>query len=213
MFFWPNLELTEYEKRFVGMYKTDEKPGVLRRSYKVLLNSQPFPTVPGLETVHLEGAIQIARRSRVFALTFAGDVHAWHLSIATASGETLTPQFAGGPVPMVSSLAPGQMWNVLATDFNAPSNNLALNDTVSGQIAQNMLPMLVEPNWELSPNEQLIFRGTNETLGLVLEIGVHAWEFPGMVIGAAGDRCAPPARMGGGPSLPAQRAKKKKPKK
>lgn len=203
MFFWPNLELTEYEKRFVSPYKTADKPGVLRRSYKIVLNSVNFSTVPGLENPKLEAGIQIARRSRIFALTFSGDVHAWRLSISTASGETYTPRFAGGVDPMVSSISPGVMWNVAATDFKEPKpllvpNPLAAGNVLAPQLSALTLPLIVDPNWELSPNEQLIFRGTPQIETTVLEVGIHAWEFPGMVMGAESG-CPP--RMGAGPTV------------
>jgi len=32
MFTWPSLELTEYEKKFVRVYKDGKYPGVLRRT-------------------------------------------------------------------------------------------------------------------------------------------------------------------------------------
>lgn len=121
MFFWPHLELTDYEKQFVAAYKippTPEnpngKPGVMRRTYKCLLNSQVNVNVPGFERVHLSGSIQIARRSRVFGLTFSGDVHAWRLNIQNASGEQFTPKAPGidGVLdPRVSAMVPGTSWN------------------------------------------------------------------------------------------------------
>jgi hypothetical protein len=226
MFFWPNLELTEYEKRFVSPYKTADKPGVLRRTYKVLLNSYPISDVPGLENPHLEGSVQIARRSRIFGLTFGGDVQHWRLGISTASGETFTPRFAGGLDPMVSAMTPGSMWHINATDMNGPipipipTGGGSEGERKAYLYSQYILPLIIEPNWELSPNEQLIFRGSVPPLPYIpiegeivptaiLEIGVHVWEFPGMVMGAEGAGCPP--RMGGGPSL--NRSRKKQPKK
>jgi hypothetical protein len=192
MFYWPTIELTDYEKRFVSLYKTKDRPGVMRRTYKVLLNNTINSTVPGLEVVHNEGAIQIARRSRVFGLTFGGDTNIWRLNISTASGEVFTPKFAGGADPVVNSLTAGSMWNIYATDLNSPSD-VPGGEGSSKQMAFSIMPMLIEPNWELSPNEQLIFRGISETDNSILEIGVHAWEFPGMVMGAVG--CgAPPSK-------------------
>jgi hypothetical protein len=165
MFFWPHLELTEYEKNFVGIYKTDPsadgktpgKPGVLRRTYKVLLNNVANPAISGQESVHNSGVVQIARRARIFGLTFATDVTQWRLNIMTASGESFTPTLPGQARPLVSTLAPG---------FGT-------------------LPLIIEPNWELLPNQQLIFEGVCivET-AKILDIAVHVWEFPKMVAGA-----------------------------
>lgn len=226
MFFWPNLELTEYERRFVSHYKTDVPmlgadgkplkdkagkirmrtlPGVLHRTYKVLLNNIANNNVPGLETIHLTGTVKISRRSRVFGLTFAGDTNLWRLNIETATGEKMTPTLPGndGP-PVVSSMVPGTSWNALASaDMAAPTVITVVGPSDVRQIAFNSLPLLIEPNWELLPNESLIFTGTPIPASLataaILEVAVHIWEFPGMVQGAAGPG-PDAARYGAGPS-------------
>ena len=216
MFVWPHLELSEYEKRFVSAYgtpgvkadpvkKTAEvlpKPGVLRRMYKVLLNNTIHASVSGLESIHLNGQVQISRASRVFALTFSGDCHAWRLKISTASGTEFTPRLTGGTYPMVSTLSPGASWNITATNMAQPGN-LTINAVPTRQIAWQQMPFLIDPNWELDPNESLLFEGTamSET-ALILEIGVHVWEFPGMVRGMEGpDKSSAVPRMGGGPAI------------
>lgn len=169
MFPWPHLELTEYEKNFVGAYKTDKKPGVLRRAYSVLLNNVANATLPGQESIHLSAAVQIARRARVFGLTFATDLTRWRLNISTQSGETFTPTLIGQSLPLVSTLAPG---------FGT-------------------LPMIIEPNWDLLPNQQLIFTGTPlDVTAIVLNVTIHVWEFPNMVPGAPIPG-APGAQSGG----------------
>lgn len=221
MFYWPNLELTAYEKQFVSEYKSRrpvkdpktgkqkidpqtgepvwlEKPGVLRRLYKVLLNSVPAPLVPGLETQHLEGVVQISRRARVFALTFAGDVNYWQLQISTASGEQFTPRLAGGQFPIVTAMTSGVLWNIFATDMVEPPIITLPGDISADQLAWGLHPLVIDPNWELSPNEQLIFSGAvpDPDILSVLEIGVHVWEFPGMVQGAQAP--VEPVRFSGG---------------
>lgn len=226
MWFWPNLELTEYERRFVSHYKTDVEmfgpdkkplkdkngkvrmrtlPGVLHRTYKVLLNNQPNATVPGLETIHLSGQVKISRRSRVMGLTFSGDTNLWRLNIETATGEKMTPALPGsdGP-PIVSSMVPGTSWNALASaDMAGPTVITVVGPTEVRQIAYASFPLPIEPNWELLPNESLIFTGTPIPAGLgtaiILEIGVHIWEFPGMVQGAVGPPPGPP-RSAAGPT-------------
>ena len=201
MFYWPHLDLTEYEKQFVAAYKvppTEEnpgKPGVMRRTYKCLLNNVINTNVPGFEQVHLVDSVQISRRSRVFALTFSGDVSRWRLNIQNASGEQFTPKAPGvsGAVdPRVSAMVPGTSWNSGAGAMILPlySKLLTTPDdppVITMTQANGMsLPMLIEPNWQFVPNEALLFTGTAlvET-AIVLEIGVHVWEFPGMVEGAA----------------------------
>ncbi len=225
MYFWPSLELTEYERRFVGLYKAEvpilgpdkkplldkqgkprmrELPGVLRRVYKILLNNQVNASVPGLEAIHLTGQVKISRRSRVFGLTFAGDTNLWRLNIETATGERMTPQLPGADgAPVVSAMCPGTSWNALASADMAGPTLLTFDGAVTArQMAYNSLPLIVEPNWELLPNESLIFTGAPIPAGLadavILEIAVHIWEFPGMVQGAAGPGGA--ARFAGGPS-------------
>lgn len=200
MFFWPHLELTDYEKRFVSAYAGQGKPGTLRRTYAVTLNNTAQPTIPGLENIHLQGQVQISRASRVFALTFTGDIHAWRLKISTASGTEFTPRFPNGTYPMVCTLSPAASWNLSA--FLDQPDNLTINAIATRQIAWQQLPLIIDPNWELDPNESLMFEGEAQSVdNLILEIAVHVWEFPGMVRGAPGPVNETP-RMGGGPSLP-----------
>ncbi len=215
MFFWPHLELSDYEKRFVAAYGTPEikadpkkgikgspaKAGVLRRIYRVILNNTVHAAVSELQNIHLEGQVQISRASRVFALTFSGDVHAWRLKISTASGTEFTPKLTGGTYPMVSTLSPGASWNFSATNIKQPGN-LTINAIATRQIAWQQLPFIIDPNWELDPNESLLFNGeAQDASALILEIGVHVWEFPGMIRGMEGpDQSAIP-RSGGGPSF------------
>jgi hypothetical protein len=45
-------------------------------------------------------------------------------------------------------------------------------------VTEFRLPLIIEPNWELVPNEVLIFTGIPIVDGqIILEIGVHVWEF------------------------------------
>lgn len=212
MFYWPHLELTDYEKRFVAAYSTPAvpatksspaipgKPGVLRRLYKVILNNTAHAGVPGYEDIHLTGGVQISRASRVFGLTFSGDVHAWRLKMFLASGTEFTPKLSGGVYPMVSTLSPGASWNLAATTMDQP-DNLTINAVATRQIAMQQAPMIIEPNWELDQNETLMFDGEAQSVSaLILEIGVHVWEFPGMTRGLEGPEKEEPPRMGAGPS-------------
>lgn len=205
MFYWPHLELTDYEKQFVAAYKVlphkdaegnsvPGKPGVLRRTYKCLLNNVINTNVPGFEQIHLTDGVQISRRSRVFGLTFSGDVSLWRLNIQNASGEQFTPKapgVSGASDPRVSSMVPGTSWNSGAGAMILPlySDTFTVPDDPDTRLMVQAngisLPLIIEPNWQFVPNEQLLFTGTPLTeSAIILEIGVHVWEFPGMVEGA-----------------------------
>jgi hypothetical protein len=199
VFYWPHCELTEYELQFVALYKEEKKggkPGVLRRAYRGLLNTLADPNVPELEVPHTTANIQISRRSRVFALSFAGDTSCWRLNIESASGERFTPVNPGAPqtpstydgadpsqAPIVASMCPGSFYSP-ASFIGRPGMGVPATE-VGAFVTNNefRLPLIVEPNWELVSNETLIFTGTPMqsplvTGQLVLEIMVHVWEFP-----------------------------------
>jgi hypothetical protein len=193
VFYWPNLELTEYEKQFARLYKTPSGiPGVLRRAYRVILNSLPDANIPGLEAAHTSGRVQISRRSRVFALSFAGDTSLWRLSIETASGERYTGVNPGAPqtpstfpnantskAPIVAAMCAGSFYSPLSA-MGAPPSEIGEPDVSSFPVVTEFrLPLIIEPNWELVPNETLIFDGVPIVdTQAVLEIAVHVWEFP-----------------------------------
>lgn len=203
MWTWPTLELTEYEQKFVRVYKDDKFPGVLRRTYEILLNTVADPLNPELATIKLEGKVQIARRSRVFALAFAGNLGSWRLQIETASGEQMTPKAAQADgYPIVSSMISGGSWNALSALGDQPVT-AGTPSVFNGNFSEG--PMLIDPNWELFPNETLLFRGTpianqpttaspmTPPAQKLLVIAVHVWEFPNMV--------GRTSRMGAGPQL------------
>lgn len=182
MFEWPELDLTDEEREYVRYYGTREKPGALRRTYKVLLSNTAIPAAD--IQVGLIRNFQTARRVRVFGLTFAGDVSRWFLDVKTASGESFTPPNplaadTGNPNGcLVSTLAIGTPWNALAVGGGYPGS------AVIGHEQWQTAPHVVEPNIVMTPNETLIFTGTPiivvEGDALVLEIGIHVWEFPDM---------------------------------
>ncbi len=198
MEFWPALELTEHERKFVRIYKTADKPGVLNRVYKVTLNDPAQPS-KNLPTVKLSGQIQIARRSRVYGLTFSGNIDRWRLSITNASGTLYTLKLPRSQRdPMVSTLIASSAYNADSLGGLVPplsgaiSPGIGPNIQTSGLFSmQQAFPLLIDPNWLLMPNETLIFNGTPVPISflndqtpvnpfLVLTIGIHVWEFPGM---------------------------------
>jgi len=212
MFPWPSLELTEYERKFVRIYRTKDRPGVLNRRYKITLNSQEDAT-RNLPSVITSGQIQIARRSRVYGLTFSGNLDGWRLNIQNASGTQYTNKSPRGQLdPVVSSMVPGMYHNALSLGGLVPPLTGAISPGIgpnfgsvldSGQYnslaGQQPYPLLIEPNWLLMPNETLIFTGTpipvsysinEETYNpiLTLTICAHVWEFPIMGTAPAEER-------------------------
>lgn len=207
MWYWPKLQLTDYEKQHVGIYKTDTKPGVLRRSYQLQLASiaQPDNNIPTIKTID---KYQIARRSRIFAITFSGNIDMWRLSVSNTNGTQYTnPSQRSQAFPVVSSLIAGSYYNALSVGgaglFSTPSlqylgqsDSVGPNQDFSYQFSSKvqMFPWIIEPNWVCQPNETIIFQGvdiaptwfiageSDEEIKLrtVLNITVYSWEFPGM---------------------------------
>jgi hypothetical protein len=184
---WPELDLTDAEREFVRYYADETKPGVLRRTYKVLLANAAIAAAQITQPQTIQN-VQISRRARVFGLTFAGDVSMWYLDVQSASGRRLTPPnpLAAQLTPpnppgcLVSSMFPGTPWDVNAQVGAFPGAAvLGIDQWQSG-------PLILEPNFVLVPNETLIFTGTPVPPAfapdavLALEIGVHVWEFPDM---------------------------------
>lgn len=188
MWYWPSLTLTDYERKFVSTYKDGKKPGVLRRMYPLQLanQAQPDQNIPAISTV---AKIQIARRSRVFAITFGGNLDSWRLTVKNSNGTVYTnPTPRTNSPPIVSSLIAGNVHSAasfgvdpaatpkaaLGLPYTAEANEetyitksygaalgpLDLVNTL-GAIGQSRMnfPWLIEPNWVLQPNETIIFEG------------------------------------------------------
>jgi hypothetical protein len=198
MFAWPTLELTKYEEKFVRYYKqpkldsqgniTNETwPGVLKRVYTTELFNRPDVNISRYANGPVfESRVLISRRARVFGFTFTGDTSAWYLEIETASGE----KYTNAPC-LVSSMCAGTNYDA-ESSLGSPAlgalTNLGIFELIFQQ--DENFGIMVEPNYQLLPNEALIFRGRPapifETLEpvdvpfLQLSIGIHAWEFPGM---------------------------------
>jgi hypothetical protein len=213
---WPNLQLTDYERKFVRVYKTAQYPGVLRRIYKVFLFQRgEVADIAGFTRPQnaLSGQIQIARRSRIFGLLFSGNLDSWRLQITNASGTLYTvrdPRQQQDPI--VSSMAPSSLFNAVSLggvapplDAGAPviSPGIGPNGITSRVQApvQMPAPLIIDPNWVLLPNETLIFNGTpvqvnyqgtdpdqEMTPDLALTISIHVWEFPRMGVASPEER-------------------------
>jgi len=204
MWFWPSLQLTDYEKQYVAMYKTKDKPGVLRRVYQVQLASQAVPdsNIPAVVTTT---KIQIARRSRVFAMTFTGNLDGWRLSVRNTNGTLYTNRTPRtNKAPIVTSLISGSYHNAASlggaplplteVPIETQSIGLAINLATTQSSMQMVanFPWQIEPNWVCQPNETIIFEGEDISpeysvpgegiikIPQVLNISFFAWEFPKM---------------------------------
>lgn len=198
MFAWPTCELTDYELKHVRYYKQPKLnaqgketgqywPGVLKRVYSVQLYNQNIPEISRFNNGPVfEDRVLISRRSRVFGLTFSGDVANWYLNIETASGE----KYTNSPC-LVSSMCAGSYYNANALVGSPTSDPLQAPFGLLWAGTQNF-GVMIEPNYQLLPNETLIFRGEvaagiPENNFTQLAIGIHVWEFPGMGFSSKAD--------------------------
>lgn len=200
MFSWPLPELTDYERKFVRLYREPmldaqgrpklnragqpvHWPGVLKRVYEVQLYNQNTAGIARLnEGPVFEDRVLISRRARVFGFTFQGDIQAWMLDIFTASGEKYTNEPC-----LVSAMCGGTNYDengaLIGPPASLPGN---IVQPPGGSVdSQHSFGVMLDPNYLLTPNESLIFRGelasevpAQETR--ILSIGIHVWEFPDM---------------------------------
>ncbi len=190
MFTWPQLELTDYERLFVRAYKSrvGDKiyPGVLRRTYERTISNDPALIGADNEALRPSANIQIARRSRLFALTFSGAQSNTRLQITNASGTLYTVRDPRtNRDPYVSALIGGSTY-MATSRIGGKIDPETINPLF--QTGEQIAPLLLEPNWTLMPNETLIFNGNWDDLGdvvpgvnsAVLNITAHVWEFPDM---------------------------------
>ncbi len=188
MFAWPKLVLTDYERQWVRPYKTrvGDKifPGVLRRTYERTISNDP--SISGREGLTPGAQVQISRRSRIFGITFTGSVSHTRLQITNASGTLYTVRHARtGKDPYVSAMTGGTPYMVGANIGGKRNPNGALATDIGVVLTgEQPLPLLIDPNWVLTPNETLIFNGNwddaESEVPFVLNICIHVWEFPEM---------------------------------
>lgn len=193
MWYWPSLTLTDYEREYVRMYKSDEWPGVLRRAYNLQLASeaQPANNIPAPKLID---KYQIGRRSRIFAITFSGNPDCWRLSVSNTNGTQYTiPAPRSQQFPIVTSLVAGSYYNALALSsipnpINAgplPGNPVNFTDSIGYSPELNAtafshfqsFPWMIEPNWVCQPNESIFFTGTPIPPNFVLDGGDGPEEF------------------------------------
>lgn len=168
--YWPRLVLTDYEKKYIDKYTEPNRNrrGVLRRFYPgslVLTAEQRLPTF----------SQNIARRVRVFGITFSGDIEHFRVRIFDVTGEQYLandmyiPHLVGGYVQTQVGIFGG----------------LGTNPSPGGLTGV----CIFNPNIVLAPNQTLSISGleteprgfddTNEN-DYRVDFTWHVWEFPGM---------------------------------
>lgn len=167
--YWPKLRLTPDEAIHVGKYADSrvgkKKPGVVRRAYPGTLILSATNRLPTYN-------FAVARRARIFALTFAGDLNAFLLQIQDATGE-------------VVNMSP-----LSTTHFGTGANDLPYgtfgSPPVPGPVfpGSSNVPFIFDPNLLLLPNQTISVNGSSTAGDAVedarLDFVLHAWEFPGM---------------------------------
>ena len=196
---WPPLFLTEDESKYVATYATKfpdgtRKPGVLRRSYAGKL---VVPTNLPNERQQLSYQFRASGRyTRLFAVTFSGNVDFWRIKLTTTPGEVLVDEAPVNALLNVPSYA-------------GRSANLAMNGgNPATVLLQGSGLLYFEPNVVLEGTSAIDFEGFLDSSWIsslvqptdqaraVLNIGVHVWEFPDVPrsrgIGGTGQRPARP---------------------
>jgi hypothetical protein len=164
--FWPRCQLTPDESKVVSLYFDPEKRRtVIRRTYNgflVLDATQRQPTF----------SFQIARRSRVFALTASGDIPQFRIQLQSSSGEQYFPDFVSAS-------------NIFGGYNQLPRSAIYPNFTQVLGMPFTLAPFVMEPNIILAPNENLNLIGQEQTPYVAstyrLEVCFHVWEYPGYV--------------------------------
>ena len=174
MYEWPNVELTDYERRHVALYETQSggpskgKPGVLKRVYRVgTFCTAPLPDIGQVSPIFRRSLI-VSRRSRVFGLEFIGNTWAYFLKIQSAGGELYTAgnvqKLTDGTNPpegcLVSSMIAGGAYNA----ESYAQGPLPFNSAAFGEVSQASIDgeyengaLLIDPNIALMPNTPLEF--------------------------------------------------------
>jgi hypothetical protein len=169
--FWPRCQLTHEETERVSKYfDPDKRRNVIRRTYNgflVLNDVQRQPTFP----------FQIARRSKVFALTASGDISQFRIQLQDSSGE----QYFAEPIAAA---------NIFGGYNQMPGSAIYPDFTQKLGFPFTLAPFVLEPCIVLKPNQVLNLIG-NELTPYVgtnyrLEVCFHVWEYPGFASAITG---------------------------
>lgn len=174
----PYLNLTADERRWVDYYDTGEKRGVLSRwqSGRARLEGGVLQTV---------GTFSAPRYSRVYAISFSGDVQAMRLLVSLGTGERIiqTPlhiPLLCGHAPHSTLLQHPQFFNPLYPSQGAVGENVVPRVTRAWQ-------WVLDPNIIVPNNQSLLlnFSLENEEAGIPeggffeVEFVLHHYQFPG----------------------------------
>lgn len=164
----PPLQLTDEERRAVGVYADATRPGVLARYYPLQLVST---AVAGEVSQFVATLKTSGRYTRVYAWTFTGDVEAWSIRMRRTSGELLVMDYAR--VTSLTSCAPmagtaaerDYLWSPLLLARQAPP------------------PLVWDPAIILDGNETISIDGRCDVAVAagqrsVLNLCAWVWEFP-----------------------------------
>jgi len=169
---WPELQLTDEERRSVGHYADQERPGVLPRVSQVTLVDT---TLAGEASVLAVPFVPSGRRTKIHSITFSGDLELWAVKLEQSSGEQL---FGSGfiPVPSLTNLH-GMIGMAGSPDFSVSQVLLTRQPMPA--------PLRLEPALQLDGAQGLIVTGQFTAPGggarrSVLNIAFHYWEFPFM---------------------------------
>ena len=174
----PLLGLTRQEREWNDYYTSGARRGVILRRY------------PATVTVSAQGSRQlvshqVSRRSRIYSVTWTGDVFALRVNMYLSTGEQLTV----GPlhIPLLSGHDPAStrsLHPVLRPPY--PARTPAV---VSGPQSQAAWVYTIEPNIVLPGSAQVLFEYTPENPAggfppspynfFRIQQVVHSWEFPG----------------------------------
>jgi hypothetical protein len=170
MSYWPRCVLTPWERKFMPKYAepNDNRRGPLRRMYPGVLRLDAEERLP-------VDNLNIARRTRVFALSFAGDIEHFRVRVFDSTGEQYTADTVYVPhlIPGYANSQPGVI-NGLGPQPVSPG----FNDV-----------WVINPNIVLAPNQTLTIAGfETEPRGFAqeeqndyqIDFTWHVWEFPGM---------------------------------
>ena len=182
MSFWPRCQLSDYEKKYLTKYPSPDNNvrGVLRRFMPGRLNLTQFLPNPAFQ-------FQVARRTKIFGVTFAGDIEQFAIKFQTAVGEQLFTDFME-----VSLLTGGSNTGLPGLIEGIVSQPATPQTPNTGVMIPSVNPFILNPAFELSPNEVLTVYGKavvqrgwpfGEDYPLrdySLSMTIHYWEYPGM---------------------------------
>lgn len=180
----PLLRLTQDEKRWSDYFSSMDANG--RSRHGVVNRLYPF-------SINLTGArptataiFRTSRRSRVYGITWSGDVNAARVQLTSSTGETYFVQPLH--IPLVSGHG---VWSTLneGAGLFPPYPTAAVVGAAPVFTRDPMWDFEIEPNWVLPANKQLQFDYTLENPndpaltveGMAYQINhvVCVFEFPG----------------------------------